>query len=153
MNAHSFLGSPVILLNYILTGTRASPLHRALIDSGLGEAYTGWLNSQLRQPSYTVGLKGIDLGNADEVEALILATLGGLADKGIERPTVEAAMNITEFLLREYNTGSFPRGIAMMFTALQASSDDKARRGHAVEPFGQVRRDVAGAVAPSEGVW
>jgi hypothetical protein len=108
------------ILNYILTGTPASPLHRALIDSGLGEAYTGWLNSQLRQPSYTVGLKGIDPGNADKVEALILATLGGLAEKGIERPTVEAAMNINEFLLREYNTGSFPRGIVMMITALQA---------------------------------
>src|SRR5689334_19534788 len=29
-------------------------------------------------------------------------------------------MNITEFLLREYNTGSFPRGIVMMLTSLQA---------------------------------
>jgi hypothetical protein len=46
--------------------------------------------------------------------------LGGLAEKDFERPTVEAAMNITEFLLCEYNTGSFPRGIAMMITALQA---------------------------------
>jgi len=108
------------VLNYILAGTPASPLYKALIDSGLGEAYTGWLNSQLRQPSYTAGLKGIDPADADRVEALILATLGGLAERGIERSTVEAAMNITEFLLREYNTGSFPRGIVMMLTALQA---------------------------------
>ncbi|HEY6256824.1 MAG TPA: insulinase family protein [Xanthobacteraceae bacterium] len=114
------LGLAFDILSYILTGTPASPLHKALIDSGLGEAHTGGLNSQLRQPSYTVGLKGIDPGDADKVEALILETLGGLAEKGIERPVVEAAMNINEFLRREYNTGSFPRGIAMMITALQA---------------------------------
>jgi presequence protease len=89
------------ILNYILAGTPASPLHRALIESGLGEAYIGWLNSQLRQPSYTVGLKGIDPADAEKVEALILDTLTRLAEKGIERGTVEAAMNITEFLLRE----------------------------------------------------
>src|SRR5579862_2367000 len=108
------------ILNYILAGTPASPLYKTLIDSGLGEAYIGWLNSQLRQPSYTVGLKGIDPANADKVETLILDTLGALVERGLERSTVEAAMNITEFLLREYNTGSFPRGIVMMLTALQA---------------------------------
>src|SRR5215472_2608959 len=108
------------VLNYILAGTPASLLYKALIDSGLGEAYTGGLNSQLRQPSYTVGLKGIDPGDGEKVERLVLDTLGGLAGRGIERSTVEAAMNITEFLLREYNTGSFPRGIVMMLTSLQA---------------------------------
>ncbi|MCL2429907.1 MAG: insulinase family protein, partial [Alphaproteobacteria bacterium] len=108
------------ILNYILAGTPASPLHRALIESGLGEAYIGGLNSQLRQASYAAGLKGIDPAHADKVETLILDTLTGLAERGIERGTVEAAMNINEFLLREYNTGSFPRGIVMMITALQA---------------------------------
>jgi Zn-dependent M16 (insulinase) family peptidase len=109
-----------MVLSAILSGTPASPLQKALVDSGLGEAYTGWLDVQLRQPSYTVGLKNIDPGDAGKVEALILETLGKLADKGIEPPAVEAAMNIIEFLLREYNTGSFPRGIAMMISALRA---------------------------------
>jgi hypothetical protein len=107
------------ILNYILVGTPASPLHKALIDSGLGEAYTGGLTNQLRQPSYTAGLKGIEPGNADKVEALILETLRGLGERGIERSTVEAAMNINEFALREFNTGSFPRGIVMMLGALR----------------------------------
>jgi Zn-dependent M16 (insulinase) family peptidase len=108
------------ILNYIAAGAPASPVHKALIDSGLGEAYVGGLNGQLRQPSYTIGLKGIDPADAGRIEALILETLGSLAEKGIDRPAVEAGMNIIEFLLREYNTGSFPRGIAMMITALQA---------------------------------
>ncbi|HRF94734.1 MAG TPA: hypothetical protein PLZ51_06065, partial [Aggregatilineales bacterium] len=31
---------------------------------------------------------------------------------------IEAAMNTYEFSLREYNTGQFPRGLAVMFSSL-----------------------------------
>jgi presequence protease len=138
-------GLALDILNYILTGTPASPLHRALIDSGLGEHYVGWLNSQLRQPSYTAGLKGIDPADADKVEALILETLRGLAENGIERPTIEAAMNINEFLLREYNTGSFPRGIVMMIAALQAWLYDRDSMAPLTfeKPMGAIRARLA----------
>jgi presequence protease len=108
------------ILNYILVGTPASPLRKALIDSALGEAHTGGLNDQLRQPIYMAGLKGIDADDANKIETLILDTLRSLAEKGIDRPTLDAALNTTEFSLREYNTGSFPRGIALMLTALRA---------------------------------
>jgi Zn-dependent M16 (insulinase) family peptidase len=108
------------ILNYILGGTSASPMHKALIDSNLGEACLGRLNALLRQPSYMVGLRGIQAGDAGVIEALILETLRGLAEKGIERPTVEAAINHYEFEQRELNTGGFPRGIAIMLAALSS---------------------------------
>jgi len=111
------------ILDYILAGTPASPLHKALIDSGLGEAYTGGLRSHLRQPTYSAGLKGIDPAAAERIEALVLDTLRGLAGNGIDRPIVEAAMNSSEFALRERNTGSFPRGLAVLFTALRSWLD------------------------------
>lgn len=107
------------ILSYILIGTSASPLRKALIDSGLGEDLTGGgLNDSLRQMTFSVGLKGIDSYDADAVEALILQTFTQLAQGGIDRETVEAAMNTVEFSLRENNTGSFPRGIALMLRAL-----------------------------------
>ena len=49
-------------------------------------------------------------GDADRVEALILSELARLAEVGFEKSAVEAAVNTTEFALRENNTGSFPRG-------------------------------------------
>ncbi|KPV51572.1 peptidase M16, partial [Kouleothrix aurantiaca] len=107
------------ILSYILIGTSASPLRKALIDSGLGEDLTGGgLNDSLRQMTFSVGLKGIDSHDADAVEALILQTLTQLAQAGIDPETVDAAMNTVEFSLRENNTGSFPRGIALMLRAL-----------------------------------
>lgn len=108
------------VLEFILVGTPASPLRKALIDSGLGEGLTGsGLAEDFRQPYFTVGLKGIDEADSDKVEALILSTLEKLTKDGIDKETVEAAINTAEFQMRENNTGSFPRGIALMFRSMR----------------------------------
>ena len=45
-------------LNYLMLGTSASPLRKALNDSGLGESLVGGgLEDELRQPVFSVGLK------------------------------------------------------------------------------------------------
>ena len=110
-------------LDYLLLGTAAAPLRKALNDSGLGEALIGGgLQDELRQPVFSVGLKGVapGTGDADKVEQLILGELARLAEVGFERPAVEAAVNTTEFALRENNTGSFPRGLSLMLRAAPA---------------------------------
>ena len=101
------------ILGHILLGTQASPLRKVLIDSGLGEDVTGGFEDELRQSTFGAGMKGIDAKQADQVEALVLDTLGKLADDGIEAEMIEAAMNTIEFRLREMNTGRFPRGLAL----------------------------------------
>jgi len=106
------------LLNHILLGTPASPLKKALIESGLGEDVTGGYDEQLRQTMFSAGLKGVHPENLDKVEALILDTLAGLVREGIDPQTVSASMNTVEFHLREQNTGRFPRGLALMLGAM-----------------------------------
>ncbi|MEO5806336.1 insulinase family protein [Devosia sp.] len=107
------------LLSYILAGNPAAPFRKALTDSGLGEGLIGGgIGAGLRQPMATFGMKGIDPADAPKVESLILSTLADLSEKGIDQQTIEAALNTFEFSLRENNTGSFPRGISMMFSAL-----------------------------------
>ena len=107
------------VLRYILLGMPGSPLRKALIESGLGDDLAGvGLESELRQMYFSTGLKGIDPGTADQVEALILETLEVLASQRIDPQTIEAAMNTIEFRLRENNSGSFPRGLNLMLRAL-----------------------------------
>jgi Zn-dependent M16 (insulinase) family peptidase len=107
------------LLSYMLAGTSAAPLRKALTDSGLGEGLMGGgIGMGLKQPMATFGMKGIDPADAGKVEDLILSKLRELSETGLDRGTVEAALNTFEFSLRENNTGSFPRGIALMFGAL-----------------------------------
>lgn len=114
------------MLDYILVGTPASPLRKALIDSGLGEDVAGGgIGTSLRQASFSTGLKGIDPARSEEVERLILETLQSLAEQGIETDMIEAALNTTEFSLRENNTGGFPRGLLLMLRALTTWLHDR----------------------------
>lgn len=109
------------ILEHVLIGNAAAPLYKALIDSGLGEGLAGGgLDDGLRQPMFSIGLKGIDPAHADKVEKLITGTLGSLVKGGIDPLTVEASLNTVEFHLRENNTGSFPRGIAFMLRSLRS---------------------------------
>jgi Zn-dependent M16 (insulinase) family peptidase len=107
------------MLTHILIGTPASPLRKALIDSGLGEDLAGGgLDTFLRQQTFSTGLKGIDPARAGEVEQLILTTLESLAREGIDPESVAASVNTVEFRLRENNTGQFPRGLSLMLRSL-----------------------------------
>lgn len=108
------------VLAHMLVGTPASPLRKALIDSGLGENLTpSGLEDDLREAYFSVGLKGVDPADADKVETLILNTLRDLAEHGFDPEQVEASMNTIEFRLREANFGSFPRGIVYLVSALR----------------------------------
>ncbi|HEU5090021.1 MAG TPA: insulinase family protein, partial [Roseiflexaceae bacterium] len=106
------------ILEHILIGTSAAPLRKALIDSGLGERMAGSGLEELRQMAFSTGLKGVDPAKAEQVEQLILDTLAALASGGIDAGTVEASLNTVEFALRENNTGSYPRGLALMLRSL-----------------------------------
>ncbi|CCO22982.1 insulinase family protein [Maridesulfovibrio hydrothermalis] len=107
------------ILEQILIGLPSSPLRKALNDSGLGEDLAGvGLEDELRQLYFSTGLKGIEAEDAPKVEELIFATLKDLVEKGVEREDIDAAVNTIEFHLRENNTGSYPRGLSVMITAL-----------------------------------
>ena len=107
------------ILEYLLLGMPASPLRKALIDSGLGEDLAGeGLGRELREIYFSTGLKGIDPTEADRLETLVMETLSTLVSKGIDPLTVEAAVNTIEFRLRENNSGHYPRGLLLMLRSL-----------------------------------
>jgi len=111
------------VLEHALIGLPSSPLRKALVDSGLGEDLAGGgLETDLKQLAFSVGLKGMPAATAesssDAVEQLVLCTLRQLAEGGLHPDDIGAAMNSVEFDLRENNTGSYPRGLALFFEAL-----------------------------------
>ncbi len=134
------------VLSHILIGTPASPLRKALSDSGLGEDITGLgLVDDLAHPIVSTGLKGVEEANGPAVEQLVLTTLETLATRGIDPRTVAASLHTVEFQLREYNTGGFPRGLALLGRGLPAwiyGADPIARIAFA-EPWERLRQAVA----------
>mmetsp|Transcript_18406 Transcript_18406/g.46329 ORF Transcript_18406/g.46329 Transcript_18406/m.46329 type:complete len:1103 (+) Transcript_18406:46-3354(+) len=108
------------IMDYCLMGTPGAPLRKALTDSGLGSRVIGGgLYDGLVQPTFSVGLKDIKESDAKAVEELVMKTLTAVAADGFEPEAVEAALNKIEFENRELNTGGFPRGLSLMFAAVQ----------------------------------
>jgi Zn-dependent M16 (insulinase) family peptidase len=107
------------MLGYILVGMLASPLRKALIESGLGDDLVGaGMATGLRQIYFSTGLKGIAIEDEPAIEAVIFDCLQQLVNDGIDPETTKAAVNTFEFYMRENNTGSSPRGLTLMMRAL-----------------------------------
>lgn len=133
------------ILEYVLVGSSAAILRKALIDSGLGEDLTGsGIEMDLQQYLFAIGLKGTKLADHDRIEQLILKTLSDAVKKGIDPKLIEAALNTIEFHLREQNTGSFPRGLAVGLGAVNfwQYGLDPVNGLRFEEPLSQLKRQL-----------
>lgn len=133
------------IIDYILLGSPASPLRKALIESGLGEDITGGgLETHLQQMFFSVGLKGISQSDLEKAETLILKTLEDLVNNTIDKNDIEAAINTFEFDLRENNTGGFPRGLSLWLKALNGWNygADPISLIAFEEPLNKLKKDI-----------
>ena len=134
------------ILDHILLGTPAAPLRKSLIESGLGEDLAGiGMETELKQFFFSAGLKGVGADDERSVEALVVDTLHSLARDGIDSDTIAAALNTSEFRLRENNTGSYPRGLVLMLRSLSSwlyDRDPFAPLAYA-QPLAAVKEKVA----------
>ncbi len=139
------------LLEQILLGNSASPLRKALIDSGLGTALSdaaGFVPDH-RDTMFAAGLKDVQQADADQVAAIIDGVLRGLAQDGVDRELVEAAIHQLEFHRKEITNTPYPYGLKLMLffsggwfhggdpvRAFQFDADlDRIRAALAAEPF------------------
>eukprot|EP00526_Cylindrotheca_closterium_P029130 CAMPEP_0113619276 /NCGR_PEP_ID=MMETSP0017_2-20120614/9784_1 /TAXON_ID=2856 /ORGANISM="Cylindrotheca closterium" /LENGTH=1074 /DNA_ID=CAMNT_0000528841 /DNA_START=49 /DNA_END=3273 /DNA_ORIENTATION=- /assembly_acc=CAM_ASM_000147 len=107
------------ILDHLLMGTTSAILRKTLTESGLGESITGGgLSDELLQATFSVGLKGVKEEDVSKVEELILSTLEKVAEEGFEAEAIASSMNTIEFQMREFNTGSFPKGLSFMLGAM-----------------------------------
>ena len=106
------------LLEQITLGNAASPLRKALIDSELGSSLadvTGF-DADNRDTLFACGLKDVDPGDADKIEAIIFKTLTQLVEEGIDRELIDAAIHQIEFHRKEITNTPYPFGIKMLLT-------------------------------------
>lgn len=104
------------LLEQILIGNAGSPLRKALIDSGLGSALcdgSGY-DAENRDTHFTVGLKDVERGAADDVERIIFDVLRGLVENGIDPELIESAIHQLEFHRREITNTPYPYGLRLL---------------------------------------
>jgi presequence protease len=104
------------IISALLVGSAASPLRKALIDSGLGEDLSpvSGIEADLKQLMFCVGLRNSQSEDAQKIEALIFDTLGHIVSDGYDAQLIEGVLHQVEFHGKEVVRGSYPYGIALM---------------------------------------
>ena len=110
------------VLSEVLLSNAGSPLRKALIDSGLGSALAdgSGLHDDYKESVFGAGLKGIAPGDAEKVGQVVLDTLEQVADQGVDRSMVDAAIHHLEFEKRERSNAGFPYALRLLFASLPA---------------------------------
>ena len=106
----------LMLLESILLGNAASPLRKALMDSGLGSSLSdgSGYDRDNRDTMFACGLKDTAESSADKIETLILATLKDLCEKGIETELIESAIHQMELRRKEITNVPYPYGLKLL---------------------------------------
>jgi len=106
------------ILTKVLLSNSSSPLYKALIDSGIGEALadcTGF-DADNKDTIFACGLKGIEKSSVKKVEAIILDVLSELAYNKIDKELVDAAVHQIEFATKEVTNSPYPYGLKLLLS-------------------------------------
>lgn len=132
-----------ILMDAIM-GANESPLKRALLDAGIADDAIGYVADSVAQPFAVVSLRGARPGAADALRAIVEAEARRLAEGGLDRELVRAALSHAEFVMRERNFG-YPDGVVLAMSAMAGwlySDDDPAAYLRFEDVFASLREKV-----------
>ncbi|MPW26321.1 insulinase family protein [Alkalibaculum sp. M08DMB] len=108
-DAQTHLGMEI--LTHILLNSPSAPLKKALLDAQLGKDVVGSFDGGILQPVISIMIKNSEEGKKNQLKDIVINTLKSLVKDGIDQEQIKAAINITEFRLREADYGSYPKGL------------------------------------------
>ena len=99
------------VLDYVLISAPGAPVRQALIDAGIGQDVYGSFDDGTLQPVFHVCAKNANASDKERFVEIIESTLKDIVEKGINKTSVLAAINSSEFRFREADFGSYPKGL------------------------------------------
>ena len=106
------------VLSEVLTGSNEAPLKKALLEKGLCEDVEFGAES-VQQAAALLTIRNTSKEKAVECRRVVRETLEKLAREGLDHKHVEAVLNKCEFLAREKDSGSYPRGLSFLSAAME----------------------------------
>jgi len=103
------------LLDALLMDTDASPLKRALIESGLVLQADSLIDGEMSEVPFLIVCRGTEEGHAKAIETIINTTLTRLAHEGFEESLIEGALHQLEFHRLEIQGEYGPFGLTLFF--------------------------------------
>ncbi|WP_461206496.1 insulinase family protein [Clostridium sp. DL1XJH146] len=108
------------ILEYILLETPAAPLKKALIDAKLGKDVFGYFDSGIKQSVFSIIVKGAKEGDKERFKKVVYDELKKIKENGLDKKLIEAGINAKEFVLREGDTRSYPKGLLYFSKAMDS---------------------------------
>lgn len=99
------------ILEYVLMSAPGAVLKKALMDAQIGKDVFGSYDNGILQPYMSVVAKDADINRKDEFMQIIRTTLENLVKEGINKKSLEGALNYFEFKFREADFGRWPKGL------------------------------------------
>lgn len=99
------------ILSYVLLGAPGAPVKKALLDAGIGKDVMGSYETDLYQPVFSIVAKNTNPDKKEEFLAVIEKTLKEQTKSGLNKKSLRAALNSTEFKWREADFGPYPKGL------------------------------------------
>ena len=105
-----YLAFPI--LEYAICGAQGAPIKKALIEKGIGEDVYSTLEMGILKPYFSIIAKNTSQDLKEEFLNTIRDTALELIEKGIDRKSLLAGINVFEFQYREADFGNYPKGLA-----------------------------------------
>jgi Zn-dependent M16 (insulinase) family peptidase len=106
------------LLTYILVGSEAAPIKRAILDAEVGLDVSYAYDSSVMQPCFSIIVQNAEPDRKQTFIDVVRCTLKKLVADGIDRKLIEGAINRTEFSLREMQVAGYPKGLVLNMAIL-----------------------------------
>lgn len=115
------------ILDYALVSAPGAPVKKALIDAGIGEDVYGSFSTGTLQPVFSIVAKNANVSDKERFCSIIEETLKKLSEEGINRESLLAAINSSEFKFREADFGQYPKGLLYGLQCMESwlFDDDK----------------------------
>ncbi len=112
------------LISSLLLDNASSPLLQALETTKLANSPSPLcgLDDSQKEMSFVAGVEGATRDDADAIEKLIIDTLQGVVDNGLDESVVEASLHQLELQQREVGGDGFPYGLQIVMAALSGAT-------------------------------
>jgi presequence protease len=135
------------LIEQILLGNPASPLRKALLESGLGStlADSSGFDADNRDTLFFCGLKDVAESDEEKISDIIISTLTRLSEDGIDPELIESAIHQVEFHRREITNTPYPYGLKLLIamTSTWIHGGEPHRLVRFEEDINALRRQMA----------
>ncbi len=108
------------LLDCILMDCDASPLKKALLDSGLCAQVDAQVDTEISEVPYILTFKGCKEEDVEKLEAFLFKTLEELSEKPFAQHLIDAAIHQIEFSRMEITGDQGPFGLNLFFRSALA---------------------------------